>query len=150
MDSQSTMDLFCNPKLVQRIYKFDEAMKLKSNGGTMMVSCKAKIEGCNRDVWFSKDDATTNIIALSNLMKQHRVTYNSEDQMFVVHRENQNKPNRCTKVVSIILIPKTCVFLSTVSGNSKGFSQQQIKGAETARTPIHEGLQMGHPSKPDQ
>jgi hypothetical protein len=30
---------------------------------------------------------------LSNVIKQYRVTYNSDDQMFVVHRESKNKPN---------------------------------------------------------
>ena len=33
LDSQSTMDLFCNPKLVQKIKKPKSTMKLQSNGG---------------------------------------------------------------------------------------------------------------------
>jgi hypothetical protein len=57
-----------------------------------MVSHKASMKGHKNDVWFSKD-AVTNAIALSDLIKQHRVTYDSKDQMFVVHRETQNKPS---------------------------------------------------------
>jgi hypothetical protein len=137
LDSQSTMDLFCNPKLVEDIHKSDKRMRLRSNGGTMMVSHKAKMKGYNKDVWFSKD-AITNIIALSNLITQYRVTYDSADQMFVVHREDQNKPNMEFKMHESglhIFDPsdKDYSFVNTVNGNKENFSQRQIKGAELAR-----------------
>jgi hypothetical protein len=35
----------------------------------------------------------TNIIALSNLIQQYHVTYDSDDKMFVSHRESQGKLN---------------------------------------------------------
>ena len=51
----------------------------------MVVSRKAKIAGYHAKVWFSKK-AITNIITLSNLIKQYRVTYDSENsKSFVVH-----------------------------------------------------------------
>jgi hypothetical protein len=37
--------------------------------------------------------AITNILSLSNVIKQYRVTYDSNDQMFVVHREPEGKPD---------------------------------------------------------
>jgi hypothetical protein len=37
LDSQSTMDLFCNPQLVSSIRRSKTTMKLQSNGGTMAV-----------------------------------------------------------------------------------------------------------------
>jgi hypothetical protein len=67
-------------------------MRLKSNGGTMAESRKATIPGCNKSVWFSTR-AITNIIALRNLIEQYRVTYDSDDLMFVVHCESEYKPN---------------------------------------------------------
>jgi hypothetical protein len=36
LDSQSTMDLFCNAALVSKISKSRSNMRLKSNGGTMV------------------------------------------------------------------------------------------------------------------
>jgi hypothetical protein len=70
LDSQSTMDLFCDPNLVENVAKTSKKMKLQSNSGTMMVGHKAKMAGYIHDVWLSKK-AITSIIALSNLIKQY-------------------------------------------------------------------------------
>jgi hypothetical protein len=50
LDSQSTMDLFCNAALVRKINKSISSMQLKSNGGTMVVTRKATMEGYNKTV----------------------------------------------------------------------------------------------------
>jgi hypothetical protein len=92
LDSQSTMDLFCNAALVSKTYKSTTSKRLKSNGGTMVVTLKATMPGYNKDVWFSTR-AITNIITLSNLIQQYCVTYDSDDKMFLVHQESQGKPN---------------------------------------------------------
>jgi hypothetical protein len=67
-------------------------MRIKSNGGTMVVTRKATMEGYNKTVWFSTR-AITNIIALRNLIDQYRVTYDSDNLIFVVHRELESNPN---------------------------------------------------------
>ena len=67
LDNQSTMDLFCNPGLVDTVTKSRHNMKLKSNGGTMTVDHKATVAGYNHKVWFSIN-AITNIISLKNLI----------------------------------------------------------------------------------
>jgi hypothetical protein len=84
LNSQSTMDLFCNVALVSKISKSRSNMRLKRNGGTMVVTRKATMEGYNKTVWFSTR-AITNIIALHNLIDQYRVTYDSDDLMCGVH-----------------------------------------------------------------
>jgi hypothetical protein len=100
--SQSTMDLFCNSVLVSNISKSRSNMQLKSNGGTMVVTRKAMMEGYNKTVWFSTR-AITNIIALFNLIDQYRVTYDSDDLMCVVHRESESKPNMEFKMHKSVL-----------------------------------------------
>jgi hypothetical protein len=84
LDSQSTTDLFCNTALVSKIRKSRANMRRKSNGGTMVVTQKATMEGYNKTVWFSTR-VITNIIALGNFIDQYRVTYYSDNLMFVVH-----------------------------------------------------------------
>jgi hypothetical protein len=120
LDSQSTMDLFSNAALVSKTHKYTTSMRLKSNGGTIVVTQKTTMSGYNKDVWFSTR-AITNIIALSNLIQQYRVTYDSDDKMFVIHRESQGKPNmesRMQKCGSHVYDPrneKHLAFVNTVS-----------------------------------
>jgi hypothetical protein len=48
LDSQSTMDLFCNAALVSKTRKSTTSMRLKSNSGTMVVTRKATIPATTR------------------------------------------------------------------------------------------------------
>jgi hypothetical protein len=50
LDSQSTMDLFFNAALVSKTCKSTTSMRLKSNGGTMVVTRKVTMPGYNKDV----------------------------------------------------------------------------------------------------
>ena len=45
IDSQPTMDLFCNPKLVGNIYKSKKKMRLQSNVGKMLITHRAQVAG---------------------------------------------------------------------------------------------------------
>jgi hypothetical protein len=137
LDSQSTMDLFCNASLVSKISKSRSSMRLKSNGSTMVVTPKATMEGYNKTVWFSTR-AITKTIALRNLIDQHRVTYDSENFMFVVHLELESKPNtefNMHKSELHYYDPRKehhLTFVNTVSENKTGFTKRQIKCAEIA------------------
>ena len=64
--NESTMDLFCNPDLVENIKDVKRPLRIHSNGGEMSVNNKSKIPGYNKRVWFSRRDIT-NIIALKSL-----------------------------------------------------------------------------------
>ena len=50
LDIQSTMDLFCNQKLVTETYKYSIRMILKRNVGTMVVIHKAKMVGYHKNI----------------------------------------------------------------------------------------------------
>jgi hypothetical protein len=124
------MVLFCNAALVSKTCKSTTSMRLKINGGTMVVTRKATMPGYNKDVWFSTR-AITNIIALSNF---------TQHNMFVVHQESQGKPNmefRMHKCGLHYYDPrneKHLAFVNTISEKKEGFTKRQIKSAELART----------------
>ena len=132
------MDFFCNRALVTETYKSNISMRLKSNGGTILVTHKAKMARYHKNMWFSKR-AITNIIPLSNAIQQHRVAYESEENMFIVHREADEKPNMefiMHKVGLHYYDPRNrnFTFINTVFGNKEGYTQRQVKGAEVSST----------------
>ncbi len=59
----------------------------------MKLSKIANVENYEHPVWYSSK-AITNILALKNVIKQYRVTYDSDELVsFVVHRERLGYPN---------------------------------------------------------
>ena len=48
--------------------------------------------GYNYDTWYSKD-AIANIISLKNMISYYCVTYDSDDQTLVIHREASALPD---------------------------------------------------------
>ena len=75
------MDLLCNEDMLKRIYKSKKKMRLRINGGEMVIYHKAVVAGCIKDVWFDKTDITK-IFSLKNLIQKYRVNYDSLDQNF--------------------------------------------------------------------
>jgi len=93
-----------------------------------VVDHKAKLCGYNERVWFSKQ-AITNVMALSNVIKQYRVTYDSDELTFVVHCKMAGKPNMHFRMHESGLHCydlrdySTFAFVETVSGNLQGFTK---------------------------
>jgi hypothetical protein len=54
LDSQSTLDVFCNRNLLKNIRRAPEPIRLQSNGGTMDLKYIGQVEGYHLDVWFNK------------------------------------------------------------------------------------------------
>jgi hypothetical protein len=114
-------------------------MRLKRNGGTMEVKKQVIMPGYHTHVWYNKK-AVTNILSLSNVInKQYRVSYDSNDQMFVVHHNLEGKLDmefQMDKSGLHYFDPRDSEFtvINTVSENKAGFMKSQIKDAEVARS----------------
>jgi hypothetical protein len=129
LDNQSTVDLFCNRKLVSRVWKTDESMTVHGNGGTISTKMKAHITNYG-DVWFDTK-AITNILSLKNVREKCHVTYDSHKEgSFIVHKPNginihfdmhagglhYHDTNNCQ-----------LTMVSTVKSESVGFSKTQLE-----------------------
>jgi hypothetical protein len=73
------------------------------------------------------------------LIKQYQVTYDSNHQMFVVHRDLEGKPDMefwMHKSGLHYFDPRDSefTFINTISKNMTGFMKRQIKDAETTRS----------------
>ena len=78
------MDLLQNPELFEYIKKVKGPLRIQINGVEMSANQKENITGYNKRVWFIIR-AITNTIALKNLTEQYKVTYDINEQMFIVH-----------------------------------------------------------------
>jgi hypothetical protein len=139
LDSQSTIDIFCNRKLLGKIKRSMKPLRLRSDGGSIILNKVATIDNYCGKVWYLKD-AITNILSLKNVIKQYQVTYNSEEGLyFIVHRAEHGAPNMYFEMHESGLHyydPRkqgNFSFVETVDGNKAMFTKQQLDGAEMAR-----------------
>jgi hypothetical protein len=145
LDNQSTVDLFCNSKLIFCVWETDNTMTVHSNGGDLTTNKKAHIKNYG-DVWFHSDTITC-ILSLKNVKSKFQVTYDSEgegafivhkpdgvDVHFIAHADGLHYHDTNNRQLTIVL---------TVAQESEGFSKKQIAQAKTT----HDfQTKVGHPS----
>jgi len=92
LDSGTTVNLASNPKLVKNIHATNDLFELGTNNGRTVLNTKATIPGEIKDgCWFDAN-ATSNVMSLKELITNHRVTFDSdEEHAFIVHHANGKK-----------------------------------------------------------
>jgi hypothetical protein len=110
---------------------------LKSNGGELISHHITNVTDYDEPVWFSKK-AITNIFTLKNMKKQYKVTYNSEEESFLVHHKATELLNLLFKEHANGLHffdPRQAdfAFVKTVESNMQLFSKQQVARVDKAR-----------------
>ena len=87
LDSQSTVDIFCDPRLVQNIHRVKERMKIQCNAGTRVTNLVGDLPGYG-PVWFDSR-AIANVLSLKVVKEKYHIQYNSDEKDgFVVTKSN--------------------------------------------------------------
>jgi hypothetical protein len=90
LDTQSTVDVFKNKKLLKNICDAKMALSLHCNVGIATVNKIGDLPGYGT-VWFY-EDGIANILSLNNVKKKYQVTYDSTAYYcFEVHKADVNK-----------------------------------------------------------
>jgi len=85
LDSQSMVDMFSNPKLLDNIHDAKQVLTLHCNAGKAIVSKRGDLKGYGT-VWYHPG-GITNILSLNNVQKKYKVTYDSSvNTSFIVHK----------------------------------------------------------------
>lgn len=119
------------------IMKSDRTLTLHSNGGQLESNEVAIIKGLDTIAWFNTK-AVTNIFSLKNVAKKYKVTYDSNDAMFVVHQKDHGLPDMHFKMHKLglhVFHPnpnKEFTLVETVAGNMEGFTKREVKRAYEA------------------
>lgn len=145
LNSQSTVDLFCNPKLLQNIRKIDDTLTVRCNAGKIYTSLVGDLPGYGT-VWFYAK-GIANILSLYRVTSILHVHYDSRVYNgFTVYKSNggtrtfkpaQNGLYYCntddTEGTILATAELDADQMQTVKDNMTGFTQRQIKEAKAAR-----------------
>ena len=87
LDSQSTVDIFCNPRLVENICRVKDRMKMQCNAGTRVTNLVGDLPGYG-PVWFNSR-AIANVLSLKLVKEKYHIQYDSNAKDgFVVTKPN--------------------------------------------------------------
>ena len=147
LNNGSTLSIFANPELVEGIHKSNSTLEMATNAGTRLTNQEANVTGFGT-VWYDEGDKT-NIFSFTELVEKHRITFDSSvENVFLVHQPDKIVKFKCTpEGLYMYRVDKdykkslkemgSSNFVTTLSENWKGYTDQQYDRAKTARKLYH-------------
>ena len=138
LDSQSTVDIFCNGDLLTKIHTVPTTMHIKCNAGVRGTNKKGNLSGYGW-VWFYPD-GIANILSLSRVKEKFRVTYDSAgENCFLVHKKDRilrfkEASRRLYYFDTAARDEESTVLITTVIKNKSNFSAYDVNKAKLARS----------------
>jgi hypothetical protein len=88
LDSQSTIDLTCNPALLSNLHQVKNCLTIRCNAGRTTTNWRGTMSGYGK-VWYYPA-GITNMLSLSQVKDKFRVTFDSAaDNAFHVHKPDK-------------------------------------------------------------
>ena len=156
LDNGSTMRLFANPDLVEKIRESKNTLELHTNTGCKRNKMEVDMPGYGT-VWFDPD-VIVNIFRFADLVDKHRFTYDlAKEDTFLVHMPQKivkfkrspeglyfhQAPKKYKATLDKPIDMKLSHMVTTVSENIRGYTLRQCKHAKAARKLYHN---MGTPA----
>jgi len=137
LDSQSTVDVFSNKKLLTNIRDSKRTLTLYCNAGKAIITQKGDLKGYG-SVWYYPQ-GIANILSLRNIEKKHKVTYNSSmNTGFVVHKADGNNrvfmPSKQGLYFSDVKNDTAHIMINTVDSIKNKYTVKEYANARKAHS----------------
>ena len=136
LDDQSTVDVFCNRRLLTNVRENDKVMNIQCNAGVTRTNMVGELNRYGT-TWYNPK-GIANLLSLSQVEKKHRVTYDSAaSKAFVVHKSDGSERQFEQAKSGLFYMDAEqnsgTVLVNTVEENKSKYTKRDYQRALAAR-----------------